>query len=256
MLARLSSAALLGIDAYRVDVEVDVAPGLPGFQVVGLPHGAVREGRDRVLSALAHIDRAVPPRRIVVNLAPADVPKEGSAFDLPIALGLLAAAGAVPVASLADTVFVAELGLDGSLRPVRGALSVALLCVDERVRTLVLPRANAREASAIAGLEVLGADHLREVVTHLRGERRLGDRPPPPPRNGPPPSAGALAQIRGQPRAKRVLEIAAAGAHNLLLEGPPGAGKTLLARALPTLPPPLAEREAVEVTRVHSAAGL
>ena len=254
MLTRVVSAALLGVDSFLVHVEVDVQRGLPAFHVVGLPQSAVREGRDRVLAALGHLRIERPPARITVNLAPADVPKEGSAFDLPIALGLLAGAGHLDAAALEDGAFVGELGLDGRLRPIRGALSVAMRVAAAGPSTLYVPAANAEEAGAVGGVRVYGPRSLPELLAHLKGRAALE---PCRPRWTPARSNGTdLSDVRGQFQAKRALEIAAAGCHNLLFMGPPGAGKSMLARTLPGLLPPITPQEALEITRIHSAAGL
>ena len=255
MLSVVHSYWVHGVEGQPVRVEVKVQKGLPIFTVVGLPAGAVREGKERVFAALAQSGMPLPPRRITVNLAPADLPKSGSGFDLPVAVALLTALGHVPAAALKGCGFVGELGLDASVRPVRGAIALAMSCRAQRRRRLFVPWGNAREAAAVPGVDVVGVRSLDEVVGLLRGELDPGPLPSPAA-----PKAGHthpdLGDVRGQPLAKRALVIAAAGGHSLLMSGPPGSGKTMLARRLPGLLPPLAEAESLEVTRVHSVAGL
>ena len=258
MLARIHSATLVGIDAVLVQVEADLANGLPGFATVGLPQGAVKEGRERVHAAITNAGFTAPLKRITVNLAPADIKKEGSGFDLPIAVAILAASSQVPAAALEGMLCVGELGLEGDLRPIRGAISIAIAARQAGLAGVILPLANAAEAAVVQGPPVFGATTLAAVAGHLRGAAPLPRITADPAAFGDEPLLELVdfAEVRGQPAAKRALEIAAAGAHNVLLIGPPGAGKTMLARRLPTILPALTLEEALEATRIHSVAGL
>ena len=249
-LAVVHSRAQVGIDAPAVTVEVHLANGLPSLSIVGLPEAAVKESKDRVRAALLNARFEFPARRITVNLAPADLPKEGGRFDLPIALGILAASDQLPTAALERYEFLGELALTGELRPIGGALTATLAL--RGGRALVLPAANAPEAALVDGVPVFGARDLLQVVAHLRGEAPLAPQPATVLTQDEAAAVPDLSDITGQHRAKRALEIAAAGGHSLLFVGPPGAGKTMLASRLPGLLPPLADNEALETAAIHS----
>lgn len=256
MLAQVQSVALRGIDACPVFVEVDVSFGLPVFALVGLPDATVRESRDRVRAAIRNSGFDFPAHRITVNLAPADVRKGGAAFDLPIAIALLAAAGALPQRERTGVAIVGELSLDGAVLPARGLLPMALGLSRSGVTTLLAPAANAAEAAVVERLRVVPVRSLTEAVSRLSQPEAEWPRAPVPPLQLSPSTDPDLADVKGQVLARRALEIAAAGGHHLLLVGPPGAGKTLLARRLPGVLPPLSFEEALEVTAIHSVAGL
>jgi magnesium chelatase family protein len=261
MLASLRSAAVFGVEACPVHVEVDVSFGLPCFTMVGLPDASVRESRDRVRSAIRNSGFEFPPHRVTVNLAPADVRKAGASFDLPIALGILAAQGVVDRREIADLVLLGELSLDGSIHPARGVLPIAAAARREGLAGILLPVANASEAAIVSGLNVLAVASLAEAVRALNEPSAVSgpsDRGGDEPRDllDPDPGVPDLADVRGQLLPRRALEIAAAGGHSLLLVGPPGAGKTMMARRVAGILPPLTFSEALEVTAVRSVAGL
>ena len=255
MLACLRTAAVFGVEACPVHVEVDVSFGFPHFTMVGLPDASVRESRDRVRSAIRNSGFEFPEHRVTVNLAPADVRKAGASFDLPIALGILAAQGIVERRHIADLVLLGELSLDGSIHAARGVLPIAVAAKRDGLAGLLLPVANASEAAIVSGLDVFPVASLADAVRALNDPSSLAAAPiPRPPARAP--AVADLADVRGQLLARRALEIASAGGHNLLLVGPPGAGKTMMARRVPGILPALTFDEALEATAVHSVAGL
>jgi magnesium chelatase family protein len=253
MAAQCYTVSFEGIEPRRVEVQCAVTPGLPGFAVVGLPDKAVSEARERVRAALGSLSIALPAKRIAVNLSPADLPKEGSHFDLPIALALLAALDVIPAEEAAATLAFGELSLDGTLVPVAGALPAAMAAAEDH-RRLLCPRASSAEAAWVGATQVLGAASLGDALRHFTGQVPIAAAEPGEVRAAP--GGREMRDVRGQERAKRALEIAAAGRHHLLLVGAPGSGKSMLAARLPGILPPLTPEEALETSMIHSVAGL
>jgi magnesium chelatase family protein len=253
-LARALSVALLGVEGQIVDVEADLADGLPGLTMIGLPDAVLHEARDRIRAAVVNSGESWPSRRITIALLPATLPKRGSLFDVALAVAVLAAAGAVPTEPLDGVVLLGELGLDGRLRPTRGVLPAVLTAARDGVRRVVVPQPNAGEAALVPDVDVRGAERLADLVAFLRGDRdrTIAGRPAEP-TEGPP--GDDFGDVVGQAVGRRAMEVAAAGGHHVFLGGPPGAGKTMLAERLPGLLPPLGDAEALEVTAVHSVAG-
>ncbi|MBU3924793.1 YifB family Mg chelatase-like AAA ATPase [Patescibacteria group bacterium] len=256
MISKINSSAVWGLDGIQIEAEVDITPGLAAITVVGLPDAAVQESKERIKSAIKNSGFRFPHSRITINLAPADIKKEGPSYDLPIAVGVMAASGQLEKINLEDSVFVGELALNGALRHVAGVLPIAIFAKSKGFKKLYIPKINALEASLISGLEIFPVENFQQLIMHLIGKAKIN--PFKPPNFSFKQKINTevnMAFIKGQAHAKRALEIAASGAHNVIMSGPPGSGKTLLARSMPSIMPPLNEKEAIEVIKIYSISG-
>lgn len=255
MFSRLKSVGLFGIDSYMIEVEADISTGLPAFDIVGLPDTAVKESRDRVRAAIKNCGYKFPVSRITINLAPADLKKEGSIYDLPVLIAILKASGQLK-AELNDSIFVGELSLDGRVRPSGGILAIAITALNNQIKNVFVPAENAAEAAVIDGINVYGISTVKELIEHIKGINTLN----PEPRTDITPADVAshidFSDVKGQYAAKKALEVAAAGGHNIILIGPPGSGKSMLAKRLPTILPEMTFEESIETTKIHSIAGI
>lgn len=258
MLATVLSSAMLGIDAYIVKVEVDVAGGMPSFSTVGLPDNAIKESRDRVTAAIKNSGFYFPSTRITANLAPADIRKAGSAFDLPIAIGVMAATNQVDLSRLENVILLGELALDGSIRGIQGALPIAIAAKENGIQDLILPAENAKEAAIVEDVNVYSVASLTEAAAFLNSDKEIPSEPHTLSTNGHPPSEAQLdlLDVKGQEHVKRAIEVAAAGGHNLIMIGPPGSGKTMIAKRIPSILPKLSMDESLETTKIQSIIGI
>ena len=256
MLATVLSSAMLGIDAYIVKVEVDVAGGMPSFSTVGLPDNAIKESRDRVTAAIKNSGFYFPPTRITANLAPADIRKAGSAFDLPIAIGVMAATNQVDLSKLENVIILGELALDGSIRGIQGALPIAITAKENGIQNLILPAENAKEAAIVEEINVYPVASLTEAAAFLNSDKEIAPEPHTLSTNGHPEAHLDLLDVKGQEHVKRAIEVAAAGGHNLIMVGPPGSGKTMIAKRIPSILPKLSMDESLETTKIQSIIGI